>query len=169
MDYDIREIREYYDSEIRDYDFNELVGLGVSRENADFMIDIGVPEEFDDFVFYELNDFKKLLIGEVQFIKIGHYASYGYGLYLKEGEGGLFTSSSFHHPFVYMLNKNLRTFFLFQLIRQELSSEMRQREIYTSYKYAIELRKLYEQIDPAALKDVEGYWSHLIEDYETGL
>lgn len=58
---------------------------------------------------------------------------------------------------------------MFQLIRQELSSEMRQREIYTSYKYAIELRKLYEQIDPAALKDVEGYWSHLIEDYETGL
>ncbi|APB70176.1 cell division regulator GpsB [Paenibacillus polymyxa] len=169
MDYDIREIREYYDSEIRDYDFNELVSLGLSHENADFMTAIGVPEEFDDFVFYELNDLKKLLVAEVQFIKIGHYASNGYGLYLKEGEDGFFTSSSFHHPSVYMLNKNLRTFFLFQLIRQEVSSEMRQRNIYTSYKYAIELRKLYEQIDPASLEDVEGYWSHLIQDYETGL
>lgn len=40
---------------------------------------------------------------------------------------------------------------------------------YTSYNYAIKLRKVYEQIDPVAMKDVEGYWSHLIEDYETGL
>lgn len=41
--------------------------------------------------------------------------------------------------------------------------------VYTSCNYAIELRKVYEQIDFIAMKEVEGYWSHLIEDYETGL
>ncbi|MGK5509293.1 hypothetical protein [Brevibacillus formosus] len=169
MDFDIREIRDYYDSELQDYDYNDLVSFGISLENADFMIGIGVPEEFDDFVFYRLNDFQKLLIDDVQFIKIGHYTSYGYGLYLKEGSDELFTSSSFHQPLIYMLNKNLKTFFLFHLIRHEVSVRMRKEGVYTSYMYAIELRKLYEQIDPIAMKDVEGYWSHLIEDYETGL
>lgn len=95
--------------------------------------------------------------------------SYGYGLYLKEGSDELFTSSSFHQPLIYMLNKNLKTFFLFHLIRHEVSGRMRKEGVYTSYMYANELRKLYEQIDPIAMKDVEGYWSHLIEDYETGL
>ncbi|WP_438498470.1 hypothetical protein [Paenibacillus sp. IHBB 3054] len=33
--------------------------------------------------------------------------------------------------------------------------------------YAIKLRRVYEQIDPVAMKEAEGYWSNLIEDYET--
>jgi hypothetical protein len=94
MDFDNREIREYYDSEVRDYNFNGLVNFGISIENADFMIGIGVPEELGDFEFYGFNDFQKIVIEEVQFIKIGHYASYGYGLYLKEGSDRMFTSSS---------------------------------------------------------------------------
>lgn len=145
------------------------MNFGISIENADFMIGIGVPEELGDFEFYGFNDFQKIVIEEVQFIKIGHYASYGYGLYLKEGSDGMFTSSSFHHPLIYMLNQNLRTFFLFHLIRQKISERMKKNGVYTSYNYAIELRKVYEQIDPVAMKEVEGYWSHLIEDYETGL
>lgn len=169
MDFDIREIREYYDSEPLDYEFNELVNFGVSIENADFMIDIGVPKEFGDFEFYEFTEFRKIVIEEMQFIKVGHYASHEYGLYLKEGSDELFTSSSLHHPLIYKLNQNLRAFFLFHLIRQEISSEMKKEGVYTSYNYAIELKKVYEQIDPTALKEVEGYWSHLIEDYETGL
>ncbi|WII35816.1 SUKH-4 family immunity protein [Paenibacillus thiaminolyticus] len=169
MDFDIREIREYYDSELRAYDFNELVSLGISHDNADFMVGIGVPEEFDDFVFYGTNDFKQLLIEGMQFIRIGHYTSNGYGLYVKGDGNELFTSSSFHEPKIYMLNKNLKTFFLFHLIRQEVSMRMKQQSEYTSYKYASELRKVYEKIDPEAMKDVEGYWSHRVEDYETGL
>lgn len=169
MDFDIREIREYYDSEPLEYDFNELVNFGVSNENADFMINIGVPKEFSDFEFYEFAEFQKIVIDEMQFIKVGHYASYEYGLYLKEGSDELFTSSSLHYPQIYTLNQNLRTFFLFHLIRQEISMEMRKEGIYTSYNYAIELRNVYEQIDPIAMREVEGYWSHLIEDYETGL
>lgn len=47
--------------------------------------------------------------------------------------------------------------------------KMKQEGEYSSQKYARELRNLYEQLDPVAMKDVEGYWSHLIEDYETGL
>ncbi|WBF54518.1 hypothetical protein HXV90_00890 [Lysinibacillus sp. JK80] len=169
MDFDIREIREYYDSETRDYDFNELVNFGVSVENAEFMIDIGVPKEFGDFEFYEFSNFQKVVIEKVQFIKVGHCTSYEYGLYLKEGSDELFTSSSLLHPLIYTLNQNLRTFFLFHLIRQEISTEMKKEGVYTSYNYAIELRKVYEQIDPIAMKEVEGYWSHMIEDYETGL
>lgn len=46
---------------------------------------------------------------------------------------------------------------------------MKRQGQYTFYKYAGELRKMYEQIDPVAMRDVEGYWSHLVEDYETGL
>lgn len=169
MDFDIRVIREYYDSETRDYDFNELVNFGVSVENADFMIDIGVPKEFGAFEFYEFIDFRKIVIEEVQFIKVGHFVSYEYGLYFKEASDELFTSSSLHQPLIYTLNQNLRTFFLFHLMRQEISTAMKKEGVYTSYNYAIELRKVYEQIDPIAMKEVEGYWSHLIEDYETGL
>jgi len=46
---------------------------------------------------------------------------------------------------------------------------MKQQGEYASDKYARELRKWFEDIDPEAMKDVEGYWSHLLEDYETGL
>lgn len=169
MDFDIREIRGYYDSETQDYDFNKLVNFGVSVENADFMIDIGVPKEFDDFEFYEFKGFQKTVIKEVQFIKVGHYASYEYGLYLKEGSDELFTSSFLHHPLFYTLNQNIRTFFLFHLIRQEISTQMKKEGVYTSYNYAIELRKAYKRIDPIAMNEAEGYWLHLIEDYETGL
>lgn len=169
MNFEIREIRKYYDYALRNYNLNELLSLGISHYNADFMVEIGVPEEFDDFVFYEIDNFKKVVIGGVRFIKIGHYSSYEYGLYLKEGSDELFTTSSFHEPQIYMFNKNLKTFFLFYLIRQELSMRMKQQGEYTSYKYANELRKVYEDIDPEAMKDVEGYWSHLLEDYETGL
>ncbi|MEK4171382.1 hypothetical protein MHI22_07390 [Lysinibacillus sp. FSL L8-0312] len=169
MDFDILELRAYYDSETRNYDFNELVDFGISVTNASFMKDIGVPKEFGDFEFYEFNNFSKTAIREVPFIKVGHCASNEYGLYLKEGSDELFTSSSLHHPLIYTLNQNVRTFFLFHLIRQEISMQMKKEGVYTSYNYAIELRKVYEQIDPIAMKEAEGYWSHLIEDYETGL
>lgn len=113
MDFDIREIRGYYDSDLRDYDFNALKKIGISLENANFMIGIGVPEEFADFVFYESNAFQKLVIGDVRVIKIGHFSFLQYGLYVKEGSDELFTSSSYHKPQIYLLNKNLRTFFCF--------------------------------------------------------
>lgn len=45
---------------------------------------------------------------------------------------------SLHHPLIYTLNKNLRTFFLFHLIKQEKSMEMKKEGVYTSYNYAIE-------------------------------
>ncbi|MBW5470855.1 hypothetical protein GPJ61_23860 [Brevibacillus formosus] len=173
MDFDIREIRDYYDSELRDYDYDELVRIGISHDNADFMVSIGVPEEYDDFVFYGKDTIQKTLIEGIKFIKIGHYACHGIlnpnGLYLKEGSDGLFTTSSLHDPPIYLLNKNLRTFFLFHLIKNELAMKMRQEDEYSTQKYARELRRLYDQIDPIPMKDVEGYWSHLIEDYETGL
>lgn len=169
MDLDIRKIREFYDSDVRDYNLTDLLNIGISHDNADFMIGIGVPEEYNDFVFYESNGFQKLLVGDEQIIKIGHYSFLQYGLYVKEGRDELFTSSSYHKPQIYILNKNLRTFFLFHLIKNEVAKKMIQEGEYSSYNFAIKLSKLYEQIDPVAMKDVEGYWSHLIEDYETGL
>ncbi|MWC30012.1 SUKH-4 family immunity protein [Paenibacillus sp. MMS18-CY102] len=173
MDFDIREIRDYYDSNLRDYDYDELVKIGVSYENADFMVSIGVPEVYDDFVFYGMDTIQKTIIEDTEFIIIGHYACHGIlspkGLFLKEGSDKLFTISSVHYPSIYMLNKNLRTFFLFDLIRSELAMKMRREGEYSSQKYAQELRKFFEQHDPEAMNYVEGYWSHFIEDYETGL
>lgn len=173
LDFDIYEIREYYDSELRDYDYFELVRLGISHDDADFMVSIGVPEDYDDFVFYGMDTFKKTSIEGVEFINIGHYSCYGIldlnALYLKEGSEGLFINSSHHKPPIYMLNKNLRTFFLFELIRNELAMKMKQEGEYDGQEYARELRKLYERIDPVAMRDLDGYWSHLVEDYETGL
>ncbi|WP_375199397.1 hypothetical protein [Bacillus sp. RS11] len=46
---------------------------------------------------------------------------------------------------------------------------MKQENEYSTQKYAHELHKMFDQIDPVAMKDVEGFWSHLIEDYETDL
>ncbi|UHA74771.1 hypothetical protein [Paenibacillus sp. 481] len=173
MEFDIHEILGYYDTKLRDYNYFELIELGISHENADFMVSIGVPEKYDNFVFYDENAFQKTFIEGERFIIIGHYADYGgrksKDLYLKEGSDGFFTTSSLHAPQIYMFNKNLRTFFLFDLIKNEVATKMRKEGEFNSYKYAIELRGLFEQIDPEAMKDVEGYWSHLIEDYETGL
>ncbi|NQF15981.1 SUKH-4 family immunity protein [Brevibacillus brevis] len=173
MEFDIHEILDYYDTELRDYNYFELIELGISHENADFMVSIGVPEKYDNFVFYDANDFQKTLIDGAQFIIIGHYADYKgrklKDLYFKVGSDGFFTTSSLRAPLIYMLNKNLRTFFLFDLIKNEVATKMRKEGEFNSYKYAIELRGLFEQIDPEAMKDVEGFWSRLIEDYEIGL
>lgn len=173
MDFDIREICDYYDSELRDYDYDELIRLGISHDDADFMVSIGVPEEYDDFVFYGRDTLKKTLIEGVEFINIGHFSCYGIldpnALYLKEGSDGLFINSPHHKPPIYMLNKNLRTFFLFELIRNELAMKMKKESEYSTQKYARELRRLYDQIDPRSMKDVEGYWSTLVEEYETGI
>ncbi|UIO43741.1 hypothetical protein LOY85_06195 [Brevibacillus brevis] len=173
MDFNIRDIRDYYDSEVQDYDYKELISLGISHDNADFMVSIGVPKEYNDFVFYGTDTLQKTIMEGVQCITIGHYASFGmrnlYGLYLKEGSDGLFTTSSLHEPQLYMLNKNLRTFFVFHFIKNEVAMKMRQQGEYTSNTYACELRSLFEQIDPLPMKDVESFWSHLVEDYETGL
>ncbi|MEN1988861.1 hypothetical protein [Paenibacillus hubeiensis] len=173
MHYDIREILQYYDSDLRVYDYDQLIEIGVSRNNAEFMVSVGVPEDYDDFVFYGTDAIQKMLIDGTVFIKIGHYACYGIlgsnGLYIKEGEDELFTSSSYRKPQIYMLNKNLKTFFWFHLIKNELAMEMKREGGYTTQKYAQELHRLYEQLDPLAMKDAEGYWSHLIEDYATGL
>ncbi|MDQ0723542.1 hypothetical protein QF049_004803 [Paenibacillus sp. W4I10] len=44
MDLDNVEIKDYYDTEIINYDFTNLINSGISEENAHFLIDIGVPE-----------------------------------------------------------------------------------------------------------------------------
>lgn len=113
--------------------------------------------------------FQKCTLGGESFIQIGHYSFSQYGLYLKEGSSALYASSSFHEPHVYKLNQDMKSFFLFHLVRNEVAMQMRQEGKYTTYIYADELRKIYEELDPIAMNNVEGYWSHLIEDYETGL
>lgn len=173
MNFDIVEIKDYYDTEIIHYDFTNLKDLGISEENARFLIDIGVPEQYDDFFFYTSEAFQLKAIEGEEYIQIGHFASYGmrdsYGLYLKQGSDMFFTTSSLDKSNVYMLNKNLGTFFLFHLIRSELANKMRLEGTYTSDEYARALRGYFEKIDPIAMKNVENYWSHLLEDYETRL
>jgi len=40
---------------------------------------------------------------------------------------------------------------------------------FDSYTYALTLKKEYMERDYTAMEDEEGYWCHMIEDYETGL
>ncbi|WP_340015068.1 SUKH-4 family immunity protein [Paenibacillus sp. FSL K6-1318] len=173
MNFDIVEIKDYYDTEIIHYDFTNLKDRGISEENAHFLIDIGVPEQYDDFFFYTSEAFQLKFIEEEEYIQIGQFASYGmrdsYGLYLKQGSDMFFTTSSLDKSNVYILNKNLGTFFLFHLIRNELATKMRLEGTYTSDEYARALRGYFEKIDPIAMNNVEAYWSHMLEDYETGL
>lgn len=168
-DFDIHQIQDYYDTQLHEYDYNQLLSLGVSRHNAEFMIEVGIPEQLDIFVFYKIVYFQKCTIGGESFIQIGHYSFSQYGLYLKEGSNAMYARSFFHEPHVYKLNQDMKSFFLFHLVRNEVAMQMRQEGKYTTYIYADELRKLYEELDPIAMNNVEGYWSHLIEDYETGL
>lgn len=51
MNYQIEDIRKYYDAKLREYDIDELLSLGISQCNADSMVKVGVPEELDDFIF----------------------------------------------------------------------------------------------------------------------
>lgn len=37
MDFDIREIREFYDSKTQDYEFNKLVNFGVTKNFLDWL------------------------------------------------------------------------------------------------------------------------------------
>jgi len=80
------------------------------------------------------------------------------------GVGTFILHESGHGPFVYLFPTGVAS-----LIKNELAMEMKLEGGYTTQKYAQELHRLFEQLDPLAMKDVEGYWSHLIEDYETGL
>lgn len=173
MNFDILEIKDYYDSEIIDYDQVKLINWGISEENTNFFMKIGVPEQYDDFVFYKVESFRLKVFADEEYIQIGHFASYGmrepYGLYLKRDSDMLFITSTLDNSKLYILNKNLETFFLFHLIRSEIATALRIEGAYTSDRYASELRGYFEQIDPIAMKNVEGYWSHLLEDYETGL
>ncbi|WP_336763240.1 hypothetical protein [Paenibacillus sp. USHLN196] len=77
MDFDIVEIKDYYESEIINYDYTILKDWGISEENAHFLIDIGVPEQYDDFSFYESEAFQVKVIEGEEYIQIGHFASYG--------------------------------------------------------------------------------------------
>ncbi|WP_145335145.1 SUKH-4 family immunity protein [Paenibacillus xylanexedens] len=173
MNIDILKIKEYYDTDVLEYDYAELILRGISEENAQFLTQIGVPEQYDDFFFYRLDQFHDKDVTGEQYIQIGHFASYGMrdacGLYLKPESDILYMNSSLAKSAVYALNKNIETFFLFHLIRSELSTKMRSEGTYTQAHYASELRRYFEQIDPVAMQNVEGYWSHLLEDYETGL
>jgi len=173
MKFDLEEIAAYYDSAPSKYDYYELLEFGISLRNADFIVSIGLPQSLDDFVFYELENMQKEIIKGVKLIRIGHHATYGFlnqqPLYLLEGEDEMFFASCNHPLSIYQLNKDLKTFFLFHLMRYELYSAMKKAEKYNTHTYAYELRQLFIQYDANTMEDTEGYWSHLIEDYETGL
>ncbi|WP_145414565.1 SUKH-4 family immunity protein [Paenibacillus xylanexedens] len=173
MNNDILKIKEYYDTDVLEYDYAELILRGISEENAQFLTQIGVPEQYDDFFFYRLDQFHDKDVTGEQYIQIGHFASYGMrdacGLYLKPESDILYMNSSLAKSAVYALNKNIETFFLFHLIRSELSTKMRSEGTYTQAHYASELRRCFEQIDPVAMQNVEGYWSHLLEELRNRL
>ena len=72
MNFNILEIKEYYDTDVLKYDYAELILRGISEENAHFLIQIGVPEQYDDFFFYKLDQFHDKDVAGEQYIQIGH-------------------------------------------------------------------------------------------------
>lgn len=69
------------------------------------------------------------------------------GLYFKESSSELFTTSPLHEPHLYMINKDLKTFFCSILIKNELAMKMKQQNEYSTQKYTHELQKMFDQID----------------------
>ncbi|MCA1294985.1 hypothetical protein LBW89_18390 [Paenibacillus sp. alder61] len=169
MDFDIKEIIKYYGEDVWQYKLNDLLNVGISRENANFISSSGLPKVFSDFIFFEFEKFEKITFKNTNIIKIGQFSFGEHGLFLKENEDELFASSSYHEPEIYIMNKNIETFFLFHLIKNKIAINMIERNKFNSFDYALELKKVYNENDYVAMEDQEGYWSHLVEDYETGL
>lgn len=169
MIFNINEIIKYYGEDIWQYKRIELLDLGISRENANFISINGLPKVFSDFNFFELEKFQKTPFENTNIIKIGQLSFGVYGLFLKENEDELFTSSYYHESNIYILNKNVETFFLFHLIKNKIAKNRIERNEFNSSEYALELKRVFNENDCVAMEDQEGYWSHLVEDYETEL
>ncbi|ANF97576.1 hypothetical protein [Paenibacillus bovis] len=169
MNFDIKEISNYYGEDKWQYKLNDLLNIGISNENANFISEKGLPKVFSDFTFYKFDNFEKISLKDAHIIKIGEFSFSKSGLFLKQDEDELFSTSSYHGSNIYILNKNLETFFLFHLIKDKIAQNMIKKNKFDSYKYAIELKNKYNENDYMAMEDQEGYWSHLVEDYETGL
>jgi len=111
MSFDDEVIISYHGEEVWKYKLNDLYNIGISLENANFISTNGLPKYFSDFTFFNFENFEKILYKSSYIIKIGEFSFSKNGLFLKEDEDEIFATSAYHGTNIYILNKNVETFF----------------------------------------------------------
>lgn len=165
MEYKVENIRKYYD-DFRIYPYDDLIKQGFTERDALFMSEIGVPFKFLGFAFFGLEEFKICLFSGEEYIQVGIFRPHSYtnnGIYVHLGSGKVVKESE--HGIV-LLNRDLKTFFLFHLIFFQDAKKYNLKNIEECNTYGAEVRKKFENMDPEAMENHEGYWSTKVEEYE---
>ncbi|MGO4527476.1 SUKH-4 family immunity protein [Paenibacillus sp. 2TAF8] len=165
MEYNIEKIKKYYD-DFRLYNYDILIKQGFKDSDAIFMSQIGVPNRFLCFTFFELEEFKTCIISNEIYIQVGIFEPHDYtcdGIYVHLHSGKVVKESD---KDIVLLNRDLKTFFLFHLILFQEAKNYNLKEVEECNKYGEEVRKKLEKIDPEAMQNSEGYWFTKVEEYE---
>lgn len=165
MGYNLENIRKYYDDFLI-YHYENLIKQGFTESGAIFMSEIGVPYNFLGFTFFDLGEFKTCVFSDEKYIQVGVFRPHDYtnnGVYVHLGSGKVVKESE--HG-ISLLNRDLKTFFLFHLIFFQEARKYNLKEVEQCNTYGAEVRKKFEKIDPESMENSEGYWSTKVEEYE---
>ncbi|AWB43155.1 hypothetical protein DCC85_02180 [Paenibacillus sp. CAA11] len=165
MEYNIEGIRKYYD-DFRIYPYDKLIEQGFVESDALFMSEIGIPHNFLGFTFFALEEFKSCIFSDEKYIQIGIFRPHDYTdnkIYVRFGSGKVVKESE---NGIALLNRDLKTFFLFHLIFFQEAKKYNLKNVEDCNTYGTEVRKKFEKIDPEAMENSEGYWSTKVEEYE---
>lgn len=165
MEYRMEDIRKYY-NEFRVYNYDDLIRQGFTESNARFMSEIGVPYNFLGFIFFDTEGFNTHVISDEKYIQIGVFKPHEYtinGIYVHLASGKVLKESE---DGIVLLNRDLKTFFLFHLIFYQEAKKYNLKQIEECNTYGAEVRSKFEKIDSEAMENSEGYWSTKVEEYE---
>jgi len=165
MEYNIENVKKYYD-DFRLYNYDNLIKQGFIESDALFMSQIGVPYNFLGFTFFELEEFKTCIFSDEKYIQVGIFRPHDYTsdrIYVHLGSGKVVKESEND---IVLLNRDLKTFFLFHLIFFQEAKKYNLKEVEECNTYGEEVRNKFEKIDPEAMENSEGYWSTKVEEYE---
>lgn len=148
------------------YNYPALMRQGFTEENAILMSKHGIPHHFLGFEFYDIGDFKTHEVSNETYIQIGIFKPHPYtsqAIYIYSGNGRVIKEAEHH---LALLNRDLRTFFLFQVIFIQVAKQYNLKSVEECNAYGTEVRAIFEEIDPEAMQNSEGYWSTKVEEYE---
>lgn len=165
MEFKVENIKKYYD-DFWVYNYDDLIKQGFTESDALFMSEMGVPHIFQGFIFYDISKFKTCVLFNEKYIQVGIFMPHDYtsnSIYVHLGNGKVIKEAESD---IILLNRDLKTFFLFHLIFFQLAKKYNLKNIEECNTYGEELRAIFEEIDPEAMKNSEGYWSTKVEEYE---
>ncbi|URJ44311.1 SUKH-4 family immunity protein [Paenibacillus polymyxa] len=165
MEYNVENIKKYY-NDFRIYDYDGLIKRGIIKSDALFMSEIGVPYNFLGFTFFDLEEFKTYVFSDETYIQVGIFRPHDYtnnGIYVHLGSGKVVKESE---NGIVLLNRDLKTFFLFHLIFFQEAKKYNLKVVEECNTYGSAVRNKFEKIDPEAMENNEGYWSVKVEEYE---